>query len=154
MDGWMVEGERELRRVSMTRLGCLVVCAESGMIFKVRPKTRHLSSSPNFSESAQSKSTLKVSLRFWSLLLYSVPGRQNRSLKMIHNRANSDVEVNIAPFSTDERRKRGRNDKYSHSPARVTPPLIVTPGLLNLPQIRTSTFSTAMMFDITQTLSV
>ena len=49
MDGWMdnekrmmVEGERELRRVSMTRLGCLVAYPKSGEIFKVRPKTRHL----------------------------------------------------------------------------------------------------------------
>ena len=80
MDGWMdnekrmmVEGERELRRVSMTRLGCLVVYAKSGRSFKVRPKTRHLSLSPNFCEPAQSKSKLKVSLRFWSP--YSVYGR-------------------------------------------------------------------------------
>ena len=43
---------------------------------------------------------------------------------------------------------------YSHSPARVTPPLIVTPGLLSLPQTRTSISSTAIMFGIAQTLSV
>ena len=50
--GWqgkrmMVGGERELRRVSMTRLGCLVGYPKSGEIFKVRPKTRHLSSKSN-----------------------------------------------------------------------------------------------------------
>ena len=49
MDGWMdnekrmmVEGERELRRVSMTRLGCLVAYPKSGRFFKVRPKMRPL----------------------------------------------------------------------------------------------------------------
>ena len=59
MDGWMdnekrmmAEGERELRRVSMTRLGCLVAYAKLGTILKVRPKTRRSSQSPNFCELA------------------------------------------------------------------------------------------------------
>ena len=67
--------------------------------------------------------------------------------------------ITLAPLrnalqSLKKRTSRVVKDNYSHSPARVTPPLIVTPGLLNLPQIRTSIFSTVMMFDITQTLSV
>ena len=86
MDGWMdnekrmmVEGERELRRVSMTRLGCLVALPKLGRVFKVRSKTRHSLQSPNFCEPAQA--THKVSLRFWSPSLYSVTGRRNRALK-------------------------------------------------------------------------
>ena len=51
MDGWMKareeddgeRRERELRRVSMTRLGCLVEYAKSAGILKFRPKTRHSS---------------------------------------------------------------------------------------------------------------
>ena len=80
MDGWMdnekrmmVEGERELRRVSMTRLSCVVAYPKLGQIFKVRPNTRHSLQSPNFCEPAQSKSTLEVLLRFWSP--YSAHGR-------------------------------------------------------------------------------
>ena len=64
----------------------------------------------------------------------------------------------VSPVLVSNFRERGAGDLgkeiYSHSPARVTPPLIVTPGLLSLPQICTSICSTAMMFDITQTLSV
>ena len=55
MDGWMdnekrmmVEGERELRRVSMTRLGCLVAYPKSGKLFKVRPKMRPLVAKSKF----------------------------------------------------------------------------------------------------------
>jgi exosome complex component RRP41 len=29
----------------------------------------------------------------------------------IHDRANINVEVNVTPFSTGERRRRGKNDK-------------------------------------------
>ena len=76
----MVEGERELRRVSMTRLGCLVAYPKSGTFFKVRPNMRHSSQSPNFCEPALVY-TREVSLRFWSSSLYSVPGRRNRALK-------------------------------------------------------------------------
>ena len=60
MDGWMKareeddggRRERELRRVSMTRLGCLVAYPKSGTFFKVRPNMRHSSQSPNFCEPA------------------------------------------------------------------------------------------------------
>ena len=112
MDGWMdnekrmmVEGERELRRVSMTRLGCLVayMYAKSGRVFKVRPKTRHSSRSPKFSEPAAAQSTLEVSLTFWSL--YSVHGGEIAL-------SNNPQRANIAPFSTGERQKWGRNNKY------------------------------------------
>ena len=55
MDGWMdnekrmmVEGERELRRVSMTRLGFLVAYPESGIFFKVRPRMRPLVAKSKF----------------------------------------------------------------------------------------------------------
>ena len=36
---------------------------------------------------------------------------KNRS-KTIHNRAYINVEVNVAPFSTSERRRRSKNDKW------------------------------------------
>ena len=111
MDGWMngwmdnekrmmVEGERELRRVSMTRLGCLVAYPKSGESFKVRP-TRHLLQSPNFSESAQytvyTQGLTQVPVTLCSLL------EANLHFQMIHNRTISDVEVNIALFCTGER---------------------------------------------------
>ena len=120
MDGWMdggwqgkrmmVGGERELMRVSMTRLGCLVAHPKSGDVFKVRPKTRHLLQSPNFSESTQ----YTVYTQGLTQVLVTVFGpREAKSRSQtIHNRANINVEVNIVPFSTGERRKRGRNDKY------------------------------------------
>ena len=89
MDGWMdnekrmmVEGERELRRVSMTRLGCLVAYPKSGHILKVRQNTRHPSQSPNFCVPAQRQPILKASLRF--CLLYSVHGAKLRSQTIIN----------------------------------------------------------------------
>jgi exosome complex component RRP41 len=38
----------------------------------------------------------------------------------IHDRANINVEVNIAPFSTGDRRKRTRGDKYVHDFLKIT----------------------------------
>ena len=43
---------------------------------------------------------------------------------------------------------------YSHSPARVTPPLTVTPGPLSLPQMRTSDSSIVEKSSVIQSLSV
>ena len=110
MDGWMdnekrmmVEGERELRRVSMTRLGCLVAYPKSGQILKVRQNTRHPSQSPNFCVPAQRQPILKASLRF--CLLYSVHGGEIAL-------SNNPQRANIALFSTGERQKWGRNNKY------------------------------------------
>ena len=112
MDGWMdgrmwqgkrmmVEGERELRRVSMTRLGCLVAYPKSGEIFKVRPKTCHLLQSPNFSESAQ-YTVHTQGLTQVPVTLYG-PRKAKLHSQTIRNRAISDVEVNISPFNTGER---------------------------------------------------
>ena len=43
---------------------------------------------------------------------------------------------------------------YSHSPARVTPPPIVTPELLNSPQMHTSIPAIAIMFVTIQALYI
>ena len=85
----------------MTRLGCLVAYPKSGDVFKVRPKTRHLLQSPNFSESAQ----YTVYTQGLTQVLVTIFGPRVAKLhcQTIRNRAISDVEVNIAPFNTGER---------------------------------------------------
>ena len=95
----MVEGERvEARLDDASRLFGHV--SQIGRIKK---------SDQRLCRKVQISVTLKVSLRFCSL--YSIHGGEI-ALSYNAQRANINVEVNIGLFSTGERRKRGRNDRY------------------------------------------
>ena len=98
----MVEGERELRRVSMTRLGCLVAYPKSGKILKVRPNTHHSSRYNGCKSKFLCTNAVTVYTQGLTQVMITVLGpREAKShCQTICKRAISDVEVNIAPFNT------------------------------------------------------
>ena len=120
MDGWMdnekrmmVEGERvEARPDDASRLfGCV---SQIGQIFQSPTEDASTCRKVQISVNRRKRGSLCTRDLTQILVLVAIfrPREAKSRSQTIHSRANSDVEVNIAPFSTDERRKRGRNDKY------------------------------------------